>query len=456
MKRLLQVLMCLAVMAMSTMAYAQTVKWQDLYTVKKKDTIYGIAKKYNISIDALLKANPDMQKADYTLKKGDQLLIPMPSEAKPAASTNTATSTTPATPTASTRKQAGAVNVGIMLPLHNNDGDGQRMAEYYRGVLMACDSLRAQGISTNVYAWNVHIDADVQKFIADDNARRCDIIFGPLYTKQVKTIGDFCRRNNTKLIIPFSISANDVTTNENVFQVYQPSTQIVEASVAAFAERFKGRHVVFIDCNDTKSDKGPFTSALRKQLEAAGMKYSITNLKSSEQMFAKAFSESSSNVVVLNTGRSPELNVALAKIDAMKAVSPNIQVSLFGYTEWLMYTKAYLEYFHKYDTYIPTVFFYNPLAQRVRSLENAYRKWFKQDMRLSLPRFALTGYDHAQFFIRGINKYGSAFKGTSSQNSYTPLQTPLKFKQIKGGGMQNCSFMLIHYKTNHSLESISY
>lgn len=456
MKRLLQVLMCLAVMAMSTMAYAQTIKWQDLYTVKKKDTIYGIAKKYNISIDDLLKANPDMQKAGYTLKKGDQLLIPMPSEAKPAASTNTTTSTTPATPTASTRKQAGAVNVGIMLPLHNNDGDGQRMAEYYRGVLMACDSLRAQGISTNVYAWNVHIDADVQKFIADDNARRCDIIFGPLYTKQVKTISDFCRRNNTKLIIPFSISANDVTTNENVFQVYQPSTQIVEASVAAFAERFKGRHVVFIDCNDTKSDKGPFTSALRKQLEAAGMKYNITNLKSSEQMFAKAFSESSGNVVVLNTGRSPELNVALAKIDAMKAVSPNIQVSLYGYTEWLIYTKAYLEYFHKYDTYIPTVFFYNPLAQRVRSLENAYRKWFKQDMRLSLPRFALTGYDHAQFFIRGINKYGSAFKGTSSQNSYTSLQTPLKFKQINGGGMQNCSFMLIHYKTNHSLESISY
>lgn len=55
---------------------AQTIKWQELYKVKKKDTIYGIAKKYNITIDELISANPAMQKPDYTLQKGDQLLIP--------------------------------------------------------------------------------------------------------------------------------------------------------------------------------------------------------------------------------------------------------------------------------------------------------------------------------------------------------------------------------------------
>ena len=44
---------------------AQTIKWQELYKVKKKDTIYGIAKKYNITIDELISANPAMQKPDY-------------------------------------------------------------------------------------------------------------------------------------------------------------------------------------------------------------------------------------------------------------------------------------------------------------------------------------------------------------------------------------------------------
>ena len=30
-----------------------------------------------------------------------------------------------------------ALNVGVMLPLHNVDGDGRRLVDYYRGILLA-------------------------------------------------------------------------------------------------------------------------------------------------------------------------------------------------------------------------------------------------------------------------------------------------------------------------------
>lgn len=451
MKRNIRLFLCLCALVFAAAVSAQTMKYQDLYKVKKKDTIYGIAKKYNITIDQLISANPDMQKPDYTLHKGDQLVIPAPVTTTPQPVQSTQQPATPAV-----KKSSSAVRIGVMLPLHNVDGDGQRMVEYYRGILMACDSLKAQGISTDVKAWNVPIDANVQQTLADNNAKDCDIIFGPLYTKQVKSMGDFCRRNNIKLVIPFSISGNDVVSNDHIMQVYQLPQLQNELAVNAFVERFKGCHAVIVDCNDTTSRKGAFTSALRKRMEAAGIGYSITNLKSSEAMFAKAFDASKQNVVVLNTGRSPELNVTLAKLNGLKVTAPAMRISLFGYTEWLMYTKVYLEYYHRYDTYIPTSFYYNPLASRTANLERSYRRWFKSDMRLALPRFAITGYDHAQFFIRGLHKYGGKFTGTSQQSTYTPLQTPLKFKFVQGGGMQNSAFMLIHYKTNHTMESISY
>lgn len=451
MKRNIRLFLCLCALVFAAAVSAQTMKYQDLYKVKKKDTIYGIAKKYNITIDQLISANPDMQKPDYTLHKGDQLVIPAPVTTTPQPVQSTQQPATPAV-----KKSSSAVRIGVMLPLHNVDGDGQRMVEYYRGILMACDSLKAQGISTDVKAWNVPIDANVQQTLADNNAKDCDIIFGPLYTKQVKSMGDFCRRNNIKLVIPFSISGNDVASNDHIMQVYQSPQLQNELAVNAFVERFKGCHAVIVDCNDTTSRKGAFTSALRKRMEAAGIGYSITNLKSSEAMFAKAFDASKQNVVVLNTGRSPELNVTLAKLNGLKVTAPAMRISLFGYTEWLMYTKVYLEYYHRYDTYIPTSFYYNPLASRTANLERSYRRWFKSDMRQALPRFAITGYDHAQFFIRGLHKYGGKFTGTSQQSTYTPLQTPLKFKFVQGGGMQNSAFMLIHYKTNHTMESISY
>lgn len=451
MKRNIRLFLCLCALVFAAAVSAQTMKYQDLYKVKKKDTIYGIAKKYNITIDQLISANPDMQKPDYTLHKGDQLVIPAP---LPAPTQPVQPAQQPAAQVA--KKSSSAVRIGVMLPLHNVDGDGQRMVEYYRGILMACDSLKAQGISTDVRAWNVPIDGNVQQTLADNHAKDCDVIFGPLYTKQVKPMGDFCRRNNIKLVIPFSINGNDVASNDHIMQVYQSAQQQNELAVNAFVERFKGCHAVIIDCNDTTSRKGVFTAALRKRMEAAGIGYSITNLKSSEAMFAKAFDASKQNVVVLNTGRSPELNVALSKLNGLKVTAPAMRISLFGYTEWLMYTKVYLDYYHRYDAYIPTSFYYNPLAPRTANLERSYRRWFKSDMRQALPRFAITGYDHAQFIIRGLHKYGSKFNGTSQQNTYTPLQTPLKFKFVQGGGMQNSAFMLVHYKTNRTMESISY
>ena len=70
------------------------------------------------------------------------------------------------------------VRIGVLLPLHNINGDGKRMVEYYRGVLMACDSLRANGISTDIRAWNVPEEADIDKILSDPYAANRDLMIG--------------------------------------------------------------------------------------------------------------------------------------------------------------------------------------------------------------------------------------------------------------------------------------
>ena len=56
--------------------FAQTTKWRDIYTVKKKDTIFGIASKYGLSLPELMEANPEMKQEGYMLQKGATLFIP--------------------------------------------------------------------------------------------------------------------------------------------------------------------------------------------------------------------------------------------------------------------------------------------------------------------------------------------------------------------------------------------
>ncbi len=456
--RLRYLLLMLGIAFIAETALAQTTKWKDIHKVKRKETIFGIARDNGITIEELKDANPEMKQPDYKLKKGDYVFIPYPKAAQTAQTTSSNKETEAQRPA---NKQADdmrnrAIRVGVMLPLHDDNGDGRRMVEYYRGVLMACDSLKHNGISVDMHAWNVPEGADIKNTLKDKDAARCDLIIGPLYSTQVKALSDFAKKHDIKVLIPFSINAPEVKSTPNIFQVYQDANEYNEAVIARFLEKFAGYHAVFIDCNDTTSKKGIFTFGLRKRLESMGRKYSITNLKSSEAYFAKAFSKEQPNVVILNSGRSPQLNIAFAKLSNLTMNDPNLAVSMFGYTEWMMYTKYDLDNYYKFNVYIPASFYMNPLSARTARIEQKYRWNFHEDMMQALPRFAITGFDQAYYFIKGLHLYGDKFNGARGMAGYTPIQTPLHFERIGNGGYQNRSILFVHYTPGHKVETINF
>ena len=133
---------------------------------------------------------------------------------------------------------AQPLRVGVMLPLHNDNGDGRRMVEYYRGLLMGCDSLKKNGMSINIHAWNVAENADIQQTLADPDAAKCDLIIGPLYSKQVKALSEFVEKHNIKLLIPFSIHTSELQRNGNIYQVYQDPATFNESVIARFMQNF--------------------------------------------------------------------------------------------------------------------------------------------------------------------------------------------------------------------------
>ena len=462
MTRLLRYFLLTTLLAftVSSVSAQQTSTIRGQHKVKKKETIFGISREYGLTIEELIKANPEMNEPGYELKKGMILNIPfskdsLEARAKREAAAKQVTVVKTA-PVAADDVKNREIRLGIMLPLHNINGDGRRMTEYYRGVLMACDSLKKQGLSIDVHAWNTAEDGNIYKVLEDPAAAKCDLIIGPLYSKQMDALSAFVAKHDIRLVIPFSINAPQLTTNRNIFQVYQSPTEQNEVIIARFIERFKSYHTVVIDCNDSTSKKGTFTFSLRRQMEQRGMDVVVTNLKSTEANFSKAFSRTKPNVVILNTGRSQELGVAFSKINGLKANEPELDITMFGYTDWLLYTRTYLENFYKYNTYIPSVFYYNPLSVGTQRFERKYRQNFRSDMQSSLPRFAITGFDHAFFFLKGLHKYGKSFNGADGMFGYPPVQTPLKFERYGNGGLRNRTMMFIHYQPEHTVETIKF
>ena len=419
-----------------------------LHKVKKKETIFGISRMYDLTIEQLMKANPEMSEPGYELKKGDVLKIPFATlqVAAPVAKEPDMDATD------DVRKRA--IRLGVMLPLHNVNGDGKRMVEYYRGVLMACDSLKQRGVSVDIHAWNAAEDGNINEILNDEAAAKCDLIIGPLYSKQMAALSAFVEKHKIKLLIPFSINAPQLADNKYIYQVYQSHITQNSATIEHFVKGFKNYHTVIIDCNDSTSNKGEFTTALRRQLEQQKMTCNITDLKSGESDFSKAFSRTKPKVVILNTGRSPELGVAFSKLNGLKVTDPDLAITMFGYTEWLMYTRTHLENFYKFNTYIPSVFYYNPLSASTKRLQQKFRWNFHTDMQNNLPRFALTGFDHAYFFLMGLHREGRKFLGAESNPDY--VQTPLQFERYGNGGLRNHTQLFVHYTRDSRVETIKF
>ena len=76
MKRYYRYLFLLLTLFFTIQVSAQTTIWRDIHKVKKKETIFGIAKDYGVSIQELIDANPEMKQEGYELKKGNLFLMP--------------------------------------------------------------------------------------------------------------------------------------------------------------------------------------------------------------------------------------------------------------------------------------------------------------------------------------------------------------------------------------------
>ena len=121
MTRVLRYFLFFAAFCMSVSVAMAQVGEQDirgLHKVKKKETIFGISRMYDITIEQLMKANPEMNTPGYELKKGAVLKIPYA----------TVQTETPAPKpvdedeTDDLRKRT--IRLGVMLPLHDVNGDG--------------------------------------------------------------------------------------------------------------------------------------------------------------------------------------------------------------------------------------------------------------------------------------------------------------------------------------------
>ncbi len=427
---------------------------REMHKVKRRETIYGIAQEYGVTEEALRHANSEMNRPDYKLKKGTFICIPYPELKQEAKKIPANEELIPQTVGI---KPMRNLRVAVLLPFRSDVSKEARMVEYYRGVLLAVDSIKQQGTSVEVYAYDSgKTAADMKKLLLKPELAKSDIIFGPLHNEQVAPLTTFCKTNGIKCVVPFSSQCDALYSNPCIYMVNAPKEFQYEEVNQLVRNLFPAYNIVLLDTGEPDESGRALAGGLKTVLTEQGISVRQTMLTADEAAWAQVFSADRRNLIIPNSASIKVLNQLFPKLKKFLQSHGAYQFSLLGYPEWQTYTSSHLESFYMFDTYVYSAFYRKPLSEEVRLLEGKYMYWFKKPMISSYPRFGLLGFDTGYFFLKGLADYGKeAFDTYVGRMKSPDYQQSFHFDRVSNwGGFVNKKVKLIHYMPQQTIDLI--
>ena len=443
-------------------------KCRDMHRVERKETIYSISRLYGITEAELIAANPELR--TEKLKKGKFLCIPYTSagnnqkeQEQPVSPTTIPTDNGLFDKSKKENPKIATIKAAVMLPFMT-DGSGNRdeqtrMVEYYEGFLMAVDSLKEKGVSIDIYTYDTYNNtSSVKSILAKDEMKNMNIIFGPAYPEQVKPVADFAKKNNIRLVIPFTSKGNEVFNNPSIYQINTPQSYLYSEVYEHFTRKFTNANVIFLDAEDGDKDKADFIKGLKEELK--GKHIPFTELKGeaiTPESLKGAMNATLDNVFIPTSGTNIALIKLLPQLIVTLRDNPDYRMQLFGYPEWQTYTNDHLASFYELDTYFYSSFYTNNLFPEAIRFSSAYRKWYSKDMSNTFPKYGMLGFDTGYFFLKGLSQYGSNLEDKLNKVTVTPIQTGFKFERVNNwGGFINRKVFFVHFTKNYELIKLDF
>lgn len=435
---------------------------KEMYVIQKKDNLYRIALDFKLSIEEIIAANPGLT-ADSKLKKGELLCIPFSKaeiEAMQATTQQQQIVTQQQQPIVQTltkqkRSHLKHINVGVILPIKEGGELGVKMLEFYRGLLMAADSVKSQGTTVEVYAYHSGATTDDINYVLQKPAlKNMDIIFGPLHRDQASALSSFCQQNEIRLVMPFATTSSYGLSNPFVYQAGTSSETAKSNAADMVVGHFAGANFVILHTNQSDDRGTLFTSEIRKQLKARDINVR-TMVLGDEDSYIAALNSFCDNIIIPDASTLTATQNLCKQLRNYTQNHPEYKVSLIGYPEWPTYSSSTLTNYYALDTYAYSTFFRNANDYLTQQVEQLYKKTFKREMAHYFPRYGLFGIDLGYYFLHGLSVLGDNFDEQQSSLHYHPCQSAFLFEQESPNGAHlNQQVMLIHYTTNQRIEVI--
>ncbi len=335
--------------------------------------------------------------------------------------------------------QLWAVKVGVLLPFKDKGQWGQTSIEFYRGFLLAVDSLKHQGLSVEVYAVDSGTtEASLHAVLNRGELSGVDLLFGPAVEVQVNALATYCREMKVRLIVPFNTPCTQIADNPYVTELTPPRSVIYRNIVQLAISSVSNPNFVMLKCNETDEEDAAYHDYFARCAIASGYPCKVLNVGADDVTAQVALSTERTNIIVPDSHSENALKALLTFVRC----HPQYKIALLGYPAWLAYANKYQKDLFECDTYIFSPFYYNALSGKVMKFDWAYNNDFHTVLRHDYPSMALFGFDAGYYFLSGVNP--------------DPYQQEFRLVKVmsEGGGQVNNFVQLVHYGTNRVITLI--
>lgn len=430
---------------------------KEMHKVTRKETVFSVSREYSISEQELIKANPELKEG---MKKGQFLCIPYPSATVVQPTQKEEMNVVPPSNNELFRKnkevpkEISTIKAALLLPFQED----KRMVEYYEGFLMAVDSLKRTGTSIDLYVYDCGKDnASLNAILSKSEMKKMNVIFGPMHQGQVQPLSAFAKKNDIRLVIPFTSKGEEVFSNPFIYQINTPQSYLYSEVYEHFTRQFPNAHVIFIEPSNVDKEKADFISGLKKELKSKGVSMKTVSENATKETLKAALQSGKENIFIPTTGSNVTLIKTLPQLTLLVRDNPEHDIHLFGYPEWQTHTRDHLDKFFELDVYFYSSFYTNTLFPAAVQFSNAYHKWYSKDLSSKYPSYAMLGFDTGFFFLKGLSRYGSELENNLSKMNLTPIQTGFKFERVNNwGGFINKKVFFIRFTKNFELVKLDF
>ena len=262
----------------------ETVVTEEEYKIARRETMYSLCKKFNISSHELIKRNPVLKKG---VKAGTIIYVPVTKTEEVVVNDLkhdailSETEVNALLDKTENIEKLNQIKVALLLPFKDGQSSHatSRFVEYYEGMLLAVDSLKNMGASISLSVYDTGTGtAKLNKILKEDALKESNLIIGAVQNDQIAQIAQFAETNQIKYVIPFTSKNDNVLSNSMIFQVNTPHSYLYSKAAQAGCELFAEDNIIIVNIND-KDVKKDFITAFKTELKDKNIKYKEINYK---------------------------------------------------------------------------------------------------------------------------------------------------------------------------------